>query len=109
MDYPLDFAYNIGKEMFSLARIILTTDISGLIGKIEQITVDKAIEYAMDELFKHEVRVGSGALIANYKIKDGKRADAQINYLISKKNIDDQKLEVIIKFFSSNLCLPKFF
>ncbi|MGI6341111.1 MAG: lamin tail domain-containing protein [Minisyncoccales bacterium] len=104
VDYPLDFAYNIGKEMFSLARIILTTDISGLIGKIEQITVDKAIEYAMNELFKHEIRVGSGIMETDYITNKGTKSNVKINYIITQKQINNEsqnkKYETVIRLYS---------
>ncbi|NMB47756.1 lamin tail domain-containing protein, partial [Patescibacteria group bacterium] len=100
VDYPLSVAYNVTKEIISLSRIILASDIPALIGKIENITVEKAVEYATNKLFQYEVRIGSGALVANYKTKEGGVATGQINYLISKKYIDDKNSEVAIKFYS---------
>ena len=60
VDYPLSVAYNVTKEIISLSRIILASDIPALIGKIENITVEKAVEYATNKLFQYEVRIGSG-------------------------------------------------
>ena len=77
-----------------------TNDISGLIGKIEKVTVGKSIEYVMDTILKNEIKIGSGAIVMNYIAKDRKNSEAQINYLISEKYIDDKKSEIVVKFYS---------
>jgi len=86
-----------------LARILLAADISELIGKIEKVTVEKAVKYATNELFKHEVKVGSGLIIMDYKSEQGESSSVQLNYIITQKEIDstkNKKYETIVKFYS---------
>ena len=100
IDYPLNLSYEIVKEVIGLAKLLGTNDISGLIGKIEKVTVGKSIEYVMDTILKNEIKIGSGAIVMNYIAKDRKNSEAQINYLISEKYIDDKKSEIVVKFYS---------
>lgn len=98
-EYPLEVSVEVGKNIIEFVRL-LSGDAGGIIEKIENLTVEKAVDYAMNELFKSEIKVGSGALEGEYTAQDGEKVRPIFQYLVAFQEIGYDKNEVIIRFYS---------
>jgi putative hemolysin len=108
VDAPLDATYMIGKEIVNIVKILNGGDISEMIGKVEDITVNKSIEYLMDELFENEIRIKTGAIEGKYELENGEWKNISFQYILALKAINNKESQLTLSFFSpQTLEMPK--
>jgi len=97
--------YDVGgdvlKETLEIAYLLLAQDPKLYIKKIEDYTVDKAKEYAMDWLLQKEMRIGKGNLNYAYPSFGGGWEAGKFPYIIVYRPIDLERGEVAIGIYSS--------
>lgn len=101
----VDMPQQVGKEVLkasvSVARLLLLSDPSPVIGEIERLSVDKAKEYSQDWLYQNEIRMNSGELPLSYQDVDGNWQNLTLPYIIAFKKIDDKRATVSVGVYSS--------
>jgi uncharacterized protein YoxC len=102
---PLESSVKIIKEALSLAELFGTQGVSKAIEKIEKQTVQMAVDYGMQALFADEIKVTPGAIELKYISKYGNSEKAIVQYIMIYRSLNNNRGEVIVKFYSPNLII----
>lgn len=105
-EFPKEISIKFIKAIVEVAYLIYSEDGSVVFDKIEKMTVDKAKEYAMNELFKREVKTATGEVKYSYESYKGNQQELTFQYVIAYHPIDDKSGKVAVKFYSTKYFEP---
>ncbi|MFA5232348.1 MAG: lamin tail domain-containing protein [Candidatus Paceibacterota bacterium] len=99
-DLPTEVSIKVAKAVAEIARIIVSDDVMSLvIEKLEKETVRLSVEYAMEQLFKSDVKIAFGATRVSYDT--GKvKVDSALQYIMVYTPIDKEKGNIVVRIYS---------
>jgi hypothetical protein len=99
-DLPIEVSIKVAKAVAEIARIVISDDVmTTVIEKLEKETVQRSVEYAMEQLFKSDVRVAFGATRVKYDT--GKvKVDSNLQYIMVYTPIDKEKGNIVVRIYS---------
>jgi len=106
IDVPIEVTGAIVKNATEIARLILAQDISMVLDKFENETVQRATEYGMSFLLQKEIKMTPGAIEFKYTTRKGETKTVVFQYVMIYKPIDAKRGEVVIRFYSPNYLEP---
>jgi len=99
----LDLGGGAIKTTLELAYLLVAQDPLLVIEELEDFTVDRAKEYAMDWLLQKEIKVGKGNLKFSYPAYAGSWEQGVLPYIVAYKPLDSESGEVAIGIYSSEI------
>ncbi|MDD5145092.1 MAG: lamin tail domain-containing protein [Candidatus Pacebacteria bacterium] len=106
VDAPLDIIFKITKTALEITKFIEMGDILPVLEKIEKESVDKAIAYGVNELFKSDIKVTPGAMRLRYPAREGKEKEILLQYVMIFHPLQSGGGDIKIKFYSPNPVSP---
>jgi hypothetical protein len=106
---PLELSKKFIKNVLKVGLTVVSEgsyEISEIISDIEKLTVEEATEYAINWLFKNELKIGTGELTYSfYSYKDNPQ-EIKIQYIILSRFLNENEAEIIAEFYSKNPIEP---
>jgi hypothetical protein len=104
-DLPLDVSFAVAKQAVEVSKLIVSEDVSGILGKIEKETAKVAVNSLKDYFFKNQIKVSFGAMEVKYKTGAGD-VDSPFQYIIMYRPIDGEKGKVVARIYSPKEIIP---
>jgi hypothetical protein len=105
-DIPKELSIKFIKIAFNVIPLIYSQDISGVIGTIEKLSVEKATDYATNWLLQNEIKIGTGELNYSFYSYKGNRQEIKIQYIIVYHPLNQNQGEIVAEFYSKNPIEP---
>jgi len=105
-EIPKELSIKFIKTALKVVRIVYAQDIGTLLETIEQISVEKATEYATNWFLQNEIKIGTGEMSYTYLSYKGNSQKIDIQYIIVYHPTGSSQGKVIVEFYSKNTIEP---
>ena len=109
-ELPAEIGFNIAKYSLEVAKVVGAGDFNSSMAKLldlfEKESAKRATDYAIQELFKNEIKTAPGAFDVKYDGRNKQKYEARMQYIIVQKSLGDDRYSIAIKIFSPKAIEP---